>query len=41
MAVSDEVFFKMLDLMEKKHKTFFPEISKKIDEAVKVWEKKK
>ncbi len=40
MALSEEKFAKMLDLIEKKYKTFSKEITKKIDDAVKSWENK-
>lgn len=40
VAFTGELFGKALDLIESKHAKFFPEIEKKIDEAVKKWEKK-
>ncbi|MEA3329448.1 MAG: exosome complex protein Rrp42 [Nanoarchaeota archaeon] len=38
-AISEEMFGKMLDLAEKKDKTFFGEIQKKIDSAIKALNK--
>ncbi|HRZ86085.1 MAG TPA: exosome complex protein Rrp42 [Candidatus Paceibacterota bacterium] len=41
LQVSPEKFAEMLEFAEKKHKTFFPEINKTIEEAIKAKEKKK
>jgi exosome complex component RRP42 len=40
MVLSEEKFGEMLDLIERKNKTFYEEITKKIDNAIKDWENK-